>query len=112
MPKRDCAAVNIEFFRGDVQVMGRGHGHAGKGFVDFKQIDVRHAQGEFGQQVGNGADGREGEPLGCLCMRGISQNFGFGRDAALCCFLFGQDDDRGRAIVDARRVAGGHSAVF
>ena len=63
MPQRDSTAIDIEFFRRDIQVTGRRHWNAGKGFVDFKQIDIRDRKGEFGQKFEDSTNRREREPL-------------------------------------------------
>ena len=71
-----CAgtAIHVELVMRDAQFAHRRHRHHGKGFVDFKQIDLVQRPAGLVQQLVQRADRGGGEPLRFLRMGGMGND--------------------------------------
>src|SRR3569833_1393388 len=65
------AAVDVYPGMVDIDVLHRDHGDRGESLVDFIEVGVMRAPAEFRQDLFDGSNGSDGEPLGLLRMARI-----------------------------------------
>src|SRR3569833_1769483 len=68
------AAVDVYPGMVDIDVLHRDHGDRGESLVDFIEVGVMRAPAEFRQDLFDGANGGNGEPLRFLRMAGIREH--------------------------------------
>ena len=74
MAQRSRAAMDVYFLVRNAKVAHREHGDAGKGFVDFEQVNIGDVPTCLGLAFGNCAYRGGGEILWRLRVRGMCDN--------------------------------------
>ena len=74
MAKRSRAAVHIDLVVRDAKIVHCEHGDAGKGLVDFEQIDIADRPSGLGQTFVDRADGGGGKRRRFLCMCSVGND--------------------------------------
>ena len=108
----DGATVDVQALRVGAQHLGPGHGHRGKGFVDFVQVDVVERQAGFFQRALRGGDGRLQHDDGVIAHHRHVVDAGQRLHAQRLQALFVDDHHAGRAVADLARRGGRQAAVF
>jgi hypothetical protein len=110
--QRTSAAVDVDFVVRHIELFHQGHGHHGKGFVDFPQVHIGHRPTGFGQGFLGSTHGRSGKPFWLLRVGGVADD---ARQRCATEFFGGalaHQDHGGCAIVDGRAAGGGDGSVF
>ena len=112
MAERHCPASGVDFRRVEAQLPRHGQGLRGKRLVQLEEVDVGDRQAPTLQRLSNRGDwshthdcgidagARERDHLRQRCAPELTRPLGAG------------DDERGRAVVDSRRIAGRDAAVL
>ena len=111
-PRATAPPWTFIFSCGMLQFLHRRHRHHGKRLVDLEQVDVGDRQPELLQRRSIAHDGGQREPLRLAGEGGVAEDPGLRLHAQLL-GLFGREHhDGGRAVVDARGVAGRDGAAL
>src|SRR3954470_17524983 len=68
------AAIDVYTGMVDIDFLHRDHGDRGESLVDFVEVGVMRAPAEFRQDLFDGSNGGDGEPLRLLRMAGIREH--------------------------------------
>jgi hypothetical protein len=94
------------------QIVHRRHGDHGKGFVDFKQVDIGHRPAGLGQQLAHGTHRRGGEQARLLRMGGVGHQAGQRLEPTAGGFAGRHQHQRGGTIGNGAGIGRRHRAVL
>ena len=112
MPERDGAAVNVHLLRIDPELLQHCHRLDRKGFVQFEELDVLQVPADLVQEALHGVHWRHQNQLRWQTACRLTDDPHERGDAETLGSIGGHHDERRRAIVDRRGVAGGDGAVL